>query len=102
MMMGELYGFGGVLGILVKRKVFVSYHHAGDQGYYDAFSRFFSDFFDVFYDKSLDRAYGSDNTDYVIWQIRQNDITGSSCTNRTMRSSDASAKVRRLGDQGDA
>lgn len=79
-MIGELYGFGGVLGIPVKRKVFVSYHHAGDQGYYDAFSRLFSDTFDVFYDKSLDRAYGSDNSDYVRWQIRQNDITGSSCT----------------------
>lgn len=79
-MIGELYGLRGVLQTPVKRKVFVSYHHAGDQGYYDAFSRFFSDTFDVFYDKSLDRAYESDNTDYVRWQIRQNDITGSSCT----------------------
>ncbi len=79
-MIGEFYGLGGVLQAPVKRKVFVSYYHAGDQGYYDAFSRFFSNTFAVFYNKSLDRAYESDNTDYVRWQIRQNDITGSSCT----------------------
>ena len=79
-MIGRLYGLGGVLQAPVKRKVFVSYHHKGDQWYYNEFSRFFSDTFAVFHDKSLDRAYGSDNTDYVRWQIRQNDITGSSCT----------------------
>lgn len=77
-MMGELYGFGGVLQAPVKRKVFVSYHHKGDQWYYNEFSRFFSDTFAVFHDKSLDRAYESDNTDYARWQIRQNDNTGSS------------------------
>ncbi|MGH8510260.1 MAG: TIR domain-containing protein [Gammaproteobacteria bacterium] len=79
-MIRELYGLGGMLQRPVKRKVFVSYHHQGDQRYYNEFSRFFSDTFDVFYDKSLDRTYESDNTDYVRWQIRQNDITGSSCT----------------------
>ena len=60
--------------------MFVSYHHGGDQFYYNAFSKFFSDICDVFEDQSLDRAYQSDNTDYVRWQIRQNDISGSSCT----------------------
>jgi antiphage defense system Thoeris ThsB-like protein len=79
-MIGGLYGLGGMLKIPVKRKVFVSYHHAGDQHYYDAFSKFFCETYDVFHDKSLDRAYESDNTDYVRWQIRQNDISGSSCT----------------------
>jgi len=79
-MIGGLYGLGGVLQAPAKRRVFVSYHHKGDQWYYNEFSRFFSDTFDVFHDKSLDRAYESDNTDYVRWQIRQNDITGSSCT----------------------
>jgi MTH538 TIR-like domain (DUF1863) len=66
--------------IPIKRKVFVSYHHDGDQYFYNQFSGLFADTFDVFHDKSLDRAYNSDNTDYVRWQIRQNDITGSSCT----------------------
>lgn len=64
----------------VKRKIFISYHHAGDQGYYNSFSKFFAGAYDAFHDKSLDRAYPSVNTDYVRWQIRQNDIAESSCT----------------------
>jgi hypothetical protein len=63
-----------------RRKVFVSYHHGGDQAYYDSFAKTFSDTYDVFEDKSLERAYDSDNDDYVRFQIRQNDISGSSCT----------------------
>jgi hypothetical protein len=63
-----------------KRKVFVSYHHGGDQVYYDGFTKFFSDTYDVFCDTSLERPYDSENTDYVRWQIRQNNISGSSCT----------------------
>lgn len=79
------YGVHPLLGSLlipkpVKRKVFVSYHHAGDQIYYDTFAKFFAETYEVFHDTSLDRAYESDNADYVRWQIRQNDITGSSCT----------------------
>lgn len=34
----------------VKRKVFVSYHHDGDQPYYDAFARFFADTHEVLAD----------------------------------------------------
>jgi hypothetical protein len=63
-----------------KRKIFVSYHHRGDQTYYDAFVKAFADSYEVFSDNSLERAYESDDVDYVRWQIRQNDITGSSCT----------------------
>ena len=62
------------------RKVFVSYHHGGDQAYFETFVKTFSDTYDVFSDKSLERAYDSDDDDYVRFQIRQNDITGSSCT----------------------
>jgi len=64
----------------IKRKIFVSYHHAGDQAYYDAFAKFFADKYEVFFDKSLERAYESNNDEYVRFQIRNNDITGSSCT----------------------
>lgn len=63
-----------------KRKIFISYHHGGDQAYYDACTKTFSDTYDIFYDKSLTRAYNSDDDDYVRWAIGQNDITGSSCT----------------------
>jgi MTH538 TIR-like domain (DUF1863) len=64
----------------VKHKVFVSYHHRGDQAYYDAFSGAFHDVYDVIYDNSLERQVDSDNVDYVRRRIAENYITGSSCT----------------------
>jgi hypothetical protein len=64
----------------VKRKVFVSYHHGGDQAYYDAFVHAFDRTYDIVADNSLDRAIDSDNVDYVRRRIRENYITGSSCT----------------------
>jgi hypothetical protein len=64
----------------VKHKVFVSYHHGGDQAYYDTFSKAFHDIYDVIYDNSLERQIDSDNVDYVRRRIAENYITGSSCT----------------------
>lgn len=64
----------------VKHKIFVSYHHGGDQAYYNAFSKAFHDTYDVIYDNSLERSIDSDNTDYVMRRIRENHITGTSCT----------------------
>ena len=64
----------------IKRKIFISYHHGGDQSYYDSFSDTFSATYDVIYDNSLERRIDSDDTDYVIRRIRENHITGSSCT----------------------
>ena len=63
-----------------KRKVFVSYHHGGDQAYYDALVNAFARSYELFYDNSLDRRVNSDNAEYVRWSISQNNITGSSCT----------------------
>ena len=64
----------------VKHKIFVSYHHRGDQAYYDAFSKTFHDIYDVIYDNSLEREVDSDDVNYVMRRIRENYITGSSCT----------------------
>ncbi|RWP35310.1 TIR domain-containing protein [Mesorhizobium sp.] len=64
----------------VKRKIFVSYHHGGDQAYYDAFSKAFHNNYDALTDNSLDRAVDSDDVDYVMRRIREKYITGSSCT----------------------
>jgi hypothetical protein len=64
----------------VKRKVFVSYHHSNDRPYYDAFMNAFSNNYNVVQDNSVERALDSNNTDYVIRRIRENFITGSSCT----------------------
>lgn len=72
---GLLSGLG-----IPKRRIFVSYHHAGDRAYYDEFSRFFSATYDVVKDNSVDRDIDSTNTNYVIRNIRENYITGTSCT----------------------
>jgi hypothetical protein len=63
-----------------KRKVFISYHHHGDQLYYDCLSQTFADDLDIIYDNSLGRAIDSDDVDYVSRNIRENNISGSSCT----------------------
>lgn len=69
-----------LLGTQIKRRIFVSYHHDNDQWYYNEFSRIFDQGFDAISDQSLDRLIDSDNPDYVIGRIRQNYITGTSCS----------------------
>lgn len=64
----------------VKHKIFVSYHHHVDQAYYDAFSKAFHDTYDVIYDNSLERRIDSDDVNYVMRRIKENHITGTSCT----------------------
>jgi antiphage defense system Thoeris ThsB-like protein len=71
---------GLLSGLQIKRKIFVSYHHGGDSAYYDAFISAFSNTYDVIHDNSVERAVDSLNTEYVIRRIRENYITGSSCT----------------------
>jgi hypothetical protein len=44
----------------IKRSVFVSYHHSGDRGWYDAFARYFSETYDVIEDNSVERQIDSD------------------------------------------
>ena len=73
----------GLLAAMMKptrRKVFVSYHHGGDQAYYDEFSSFFHDQYEAVRDNSLERLVQSDDTEYVMRQIREQYITGTSCS----------------------
>lgn len=63
-----------------RRKVFISYHHGGDQAYYDEFSRFFHDQLETVFDNSLERRIDSDKVDYVMQRIRDDHLTGISCT----------------------
>lgn len=79
-MIGPLFGSGLRIQGAFKRKVFVSYHHGGDQTYYNAFSQAFHDTYDVITDTSLEREVDSDDVEYVMRQIRENYIVGSSCT----------------------
>lgn len=81
--MSNGYGISGLGTLLtqpVKRKIFVSYHHDDDQWYYNEFSSFFSNQYDAVQDSSLDRLIDSTDTDYVMRRIRENYITGTSCT----------------------
>ena len=74
----------GIIGAAMQRpkrpRIFVSYHHAGDQWFYNEFSRIFHDSYEAVYDNSLERKIDSDNTAYVMQRIRDNYITGTSCT----------------------
>lgn len=81
--MSQQFGFGSLLtGLQIpsKRKIFVSYHHGGDQAYYEAFTKAFTDTYEIVFDNSLERRIDSDNIDYVIQRIRDDFVGGSSCT----------------------
>jgi len=67
-------------GLPTRRKVFVSYHHAGDQAYYEMFSRVFGDSYEAVFDNSLERKVDSDNAEYILRRIREEYLTGTSCT----------------------
>ena len=77
--LGGLFG-GNPLFQPMRHKIFVSYHHAGDQAYYNAFSNAFHDTYDAITDRSLEREIDSDNTLYVMQRIRETCISGTSCT----------------------
>lgn len=72
------YRFSSGAAAAAKRRVFVSYHHALDQAYQDAFCRSFGTGLEVFTDRSLDRARDSDDPEYIMRYIRENHLTGSS------------------------
>jgi len=75
------YGFGyEPFGQPTKPRVFVSYHHANDQLYYNRFSQLFSNSYDILYDASVDRKIDSENAEYQIRRIREEYITGTSVT----------------------
>ena len=64
---------------MAKRKVFISYHHKGEQDVVDDFIQTFSEDYDVFTDKSLERAADSEDTEYLN-QVCREAIDGTSVT----------------------
>tara|TARA_R110001583_G_scaffold195353_1_gene372134 strand:- start:17602 stop:18126 length:525 start_codon:yes stop_codon:yes gene_type:complete len=68
------------IGLNIRRKIFVSYHHGGDRFYYERLIALFDDTYEVIQDNSVERSIQSNDTDYVIRAIRERYITGSSCT----------------------
>ncbi len=91
---GGLSGFGEVararqesnLSILAsllqipqRREIFVSYHHEGDQAYYDALARICDDC-KFLTDRSVDRLIRSDDVEYQERRIRDEYVSGTSAT----------------------
>ena len=64
-----MFGSGPNTQATVKHKIFVSYHHGGDQAYYDAFSQSFHDSYDVIIELGdCDRNCGLDLDDMSLLQ----------------------------------
>ena len=76
--LAELYKLMPAL--MPKRRIFVSYHHRGDAAFYEFFSLLVHDHYEAVEDRSLERMIDSDNSDYVIQKIRDDYLTGTSCT----------------------
>jgi hypothetical protein len=68
------------LKITLRPRIFVSYQHSSDQYYYNLFSQAFHDAYETVYDNSLRDEIDSDDNDYIIQRIRDEFITGTSCT----------------------
>jgi len=64
----------------LRRDVFVSYHHAGDQAHYDDLSKTMHDRLQLLTDNSLERRIDSSNHEYIMRRIREHHLHGSSCT----------------------
>lgn len=63
-----------------RRDVFVSYHHKGDQAYYDKLSAVMHDRLQLVRDNSLDRRVDSGDHGYIMRRIREFHLHGSSAT----------------------
>ena len=61
-------------------RIFVSYQHSSDQYYYNYFSKVFHDTHECVYDNSLRDEIDSEEPDYIKQRIRDEFITGTSCT----------------------
>lgn len=62
-----------------RRAVFVSYHHHGDQRFYDSLLTTLHDRMELLTDNSLDRRIESSDHTYIMRQIREHYLRGSSC-----------------------
>ncbi len=62
------------------RNIFVSYHHWEDQDFYDKLAEVCANEFYPVADRSLEWPFESENPDYIMQRIRDEYITGTSCT----------------------
>lgn len=82
--MGDHDKFAGGLNpasvALVKPCVFISYHHGGDQSFYDCIAEMLSGTVRLFHNASVERETQGDDVDYVRWKAREVYIRVTSCT----------------------
>jgi hypothetical protein len=69
-----------LLGIPEKRRVFISYHHRGDQAFKAVLQKLYSTDYDLLEDRSLERLLDTDDLKYVEREIREDYIKGASVT----------------------
>ncbi len=73
--------FSDLLNVLTRRQnIFVSYHHGEDQSYYDILATVFDNEFCPIVDRSVESPFESEDPDYIMQRIREDYITGTSCT----------------------
>ncbi len=68
-----------LLNIPARRDLFVSYHHGGDQAFYNALARLCDDC-NFLYDGSVDRKIDSEDAEYQERRIREEYMAGTSAT----------------------
>jgi len=75
----DLGSLAKILGLPTKRKIFISYHHHGDQAYKNALARYAEEF-ELLEDHSLERLLDTDDMEYVEREIREEYVSGASVT----------------------
>jgi len=65
---------------LLKKRLFVSYHHDGDRHFFERFCRLFASRYDIVEDTSRERTTGSDDGERIVEQLRREFIARSDCS----------------------
>ena len=69
------------LNLLLRRQnIFISYHHGEDQQFYDKLADVLDNELCPIVDRSVESPFESEDPDYIIQRIREDYITGTSCT----------------------
>jgi hypothetical protein len=69
------------LNLLLRRQnIFISYHHGEDQQFYDKLAEVLDSELCPIVDRSVESPFESEDPDYIMQRIREDYITGTSCT----------------------
>jgi hypothetical protein len=73
-------GTWALLPQIEKQRVFVSYHHRGDQVWFERFAAAFTGQYQIVADDSIERAVEFEDTEAVIRRIRDRFVADTRCT----------------------